>query len=443
MNEFTRSSALELAFAAVERRDEATVRAAVERISYKEIDPFRLTELAVSAKEGGFPGISREILSATTRLHPHCAQAFFELGVINMLSDRALEAPEAFRRAIELQPEEARWAARLAHALFTIGAYPEGKLALAQARTLSTPDPGELDRIEDFGDYVREVPLGRAMYILEQVKRRYHYLDAKAVFEKIKAAIDKKDGFSLVRLGDGEGAFAKISAIDEEKYRSLYQWLRREWMTLLFGAAFDPDMTGYTSLVDRLMDVCASADIVALPYRSWIEHEYRISSVRGIPGLMNAVRWFHERPQHADSLFLCDQNIHTELHRQGYLETLISGLQSIGLISSNSALPEAMQQRFGIKEIEFLKIPAEKYSASIRNARDNAGVHFPYAFWEIDKALSRPLEGRIYLIAAGTLAKYYAATIKRHGGIALDVGSLVDAWMKIASRPGYESGITM
>ena len=47
------------------------------------------------------------------------------------------------------------------------------------------------------------------------------------------------------------------------------------------------------------------------------------------------------------------------------------------------------------------------------------------------------------LIAAGTLAKFYAATVKAHGGIALDVGSLVDGWMKIASRPGYEGGIAM
>jgi hypothetical protein len=49
----------------------------------------------------------------------------------------------------------------------------------------------------------------------------------------------------------------------------------------------------------------------------------------------------------------------------------------------------------------------------------------------------------LFLVAGGLLGKFYTATIRRHGGIALDVGSLVDAWTGRHTRPGYDDKLKL
>ena len=42
--------------------------------------------------------------------------------------------------------------------------------------------------------------------------------------------------------------------------------------------------------------------------------------------------------------------------------------------------------------------------------------------------------GMLFLVGAGLFGKLYCAEIKRQGGIALDLGSLLDAWAGVGSR---------
>jgi hypothetical protein len=102
-----------------------------------------------------------------------------------------------------------------------------------------------------------------------------------------------------------------------------------------------------------------------------------------------------------------------------------------------------MKAAFGLDEVELFKIPGEKYTENLRSADQMSGEHFPYVYWDIVRRLSVPHNGRVFMIAAGTLAKFYADTIKRHGGIALDLGSLVDGWLNISSRPGYGAELAL
>jgi len=43
--------------------------------------------------------------------------------------------------------------------------------------------------------------------------------------------------------------------------------------------------------------------------------------------------------------------------------------------------------------------------------------------------------GMLYLVGGGLYGKLYCQLIKSQGGIALDLGSLFDAWLGIPSRP--------
>jgi len=42
--------------------------------------------------------------------------------------------------------------------------------------------------------------------------------------------------------------------------------------------------------------------------------------------------------------------------------------------------------------------------------------------------------GQLFLVAAGPLGKIYCQWVKERGGVALDFGSMADAWIGIDSR---------
>jgi hypothetical protein len=269
-------------------------------------------------------------------------------------------------------------------------------------------------------------------------------MSTEEVAAQINAAMDEKRGFSLIRMGDGEGAFTKVDAEDEARYANLYRWMRRDWEKALFGDSFDARGTGYASVVDTLLDVSLQQDIVGVPYANWVDHEYAISSARGIPCVLNVHRAYlaaaargQRRP------FVCDQRIHIELHNRGFVEPILRRAGSVGVISCHSALPDKMKAAFGLHDVELFKIPGEKYTSGMRDQDQMSGEHFPFVFWDIVRRLSVPHDGRVFMIAAGTLAKFYADVIKRHGGIALDLGSLVDGWLNISSRPGYDASLAL
>ena len=57
---------------------------------------------------------------------------------------------------------------------------------------------------------------------------------------------------------------------------------------------------------------------------------------------------------------------------------------------------------------------------------------------QLEAVLSQQLvefPGMLYLVGGGLYGKLYCQLIKAQGGIALDLGSLFDAWLGIPSRP--------
>ena len=428
--------------AALARKDRGEIEAFLADSAMLDIESGKWVELAVRSKEAGFSDIAEKMLLRALETDGKDPAGHYELAVIYRLSDRKHQAIAHLLRAMVIVPGHFQIRLLLAHMLYAVGAHPEAEEVCRGTRPNSPREDEELAVLREFGTYLREMPHGRARYLIDEVQRRFRYFDASQVAEAIRSAIQDRRPFSLVRLGDGEGAFAKIDQEDEARYAHLYGSHRREWCRLLYGVDFDPAFTGYAAVVDTLMTVAGEADIIGIPYRSWVEHEYAISSVRGVPCLMNIHRNFL-RTQDPAGPIVCAQNIHTEFHRQGLIEPILRMTKDIGLISCFSDLPALLEARFALENVELFKIPGERYSQTLLSSEALAGVHFPFVFWDIVRRLSQPHNGRVFLIAAGTLAKFYAAVIKRNGGIALDIGSLVDGWMNIASRPGYDAKLSL
>jgi hypothetical protein len=408
------------------------------------LDAFEQLVAAIELKEAGFRDLSIRVFQDLLRRDWTYAPGHYEMGVAYRWNRQRREALLAVKHAVHFAPEEFRFRALYAHLLYAEGAYPEGEIEVSRLRPGDAEETEHVEVLRDFGLYLREQPQGRALLQVQYVRDAYYWMSTEEVAAQINKAMDEKRGFSLIRMGDGEGAFTKVDAADEARYARLYGWMRRDWEKALFGQAFDARGTGYASLVDTLLDVSLEQDIVGVPYASWVDHEYSSSSLRGVPCVLNVHRAYlaaAERGQRRPAV--CDQRIHIELHNKGFVEPILRRAGSVGVISCHSQLPARMKQAFGLDEVELFKIPGEKYTEGLRDQEQMSGEHFPFVFWDIVRRLSVPHDGRVFMIAAGTLAKFYADVIRKNGGIALDLGSLVDGWLNISSRPGYDSSMKL
>ena len=401
------------------------------------LDSFTLVNIGIIVRDLQYFQIADQIFSKLITTKPDFCFAYYELAVSCMLQGKHQDCINILTGFLTQWPNDLRVIALQSKALYLVGAKPEADASIAQV-------PVYGDCIEDFalvksfGDFLAKMPLGRTRTLMRLVLEQSPMLAASEVRSKIISAKRDRQPFSLVRLGDGEGSFLSINTLDELDYQVLYNENRKQFLEYWFGKEADRMQKRFFETVARLPSVVNDADIVGLPLPSWVEHEYSIGSSRGISALTNIYRFIKGLQERKISPILCAQSIHIELGQSNLFNELFEGEQSIGLISCFSELPSYICKKFHIKNIEFYKLPGEQYFKDIIGPGATDGNHFPNVFDDVMANLENPKHGKIFLVAGGILGKFYVQQIKRSGGIALDIGSLADAWVNKATRPGYE-----
>jgi hypothetical protein len=297
--------------------------------------------------------------------------------------------------------------------------------------------------MRDFGRYLAQWPRGASRLLLDRVQQTHGYRKAPEIARQVIAALDARRPFALIRLGDGEGGCVTLGPEDEARFAQLYRRNRAELTAMWFGAAFRPEETGFDRLGRTLLRSALDCDVVGIPYESWIDHEYRIASLRGVPSLTNILRALAGYDVGPPGLRCSSQAVHMELHRSGALAEIMRHAKRLSLISCLPELPELLRDSYGLEEVALYRIPGEQGSARALGPEAAAGTHFPDAYAKVMAELERPHHGRLFLVAGGILGKFYAATIKRHGGVALDIGSVVDGWARRSTRPGMDARMAL
>lgn len=139
------------------------------------------------------------------------------------------------------------------------------------------------------------------------------------------------------------------------------------------------------------------------------------------------------------NIAVADAQISTELHQADpWLERLLRGQEWIGFIGPHPDLAQRLGVQLGIPAHTTTLIPGEMRLPD-REGLKRGDEHFPDRYEEILAGLILPRPGSVVLVAAGLLGKVYCARVKELGGIAIDIGSVADAWLGFKSRPGqYE-----
>lgn len=287
----------------------------------------------------------------------------------------------------------------------------------------------------DYGRFEVAFPPAKLIQLVRDMEESPRYLQAAAVAELAGRALDAGEGFSMVRIGDGEAAFLSLSPDDDQRYAALYARNRQDRARIWFQDQLDLEASGFRAEMVRISDVMSGATVLGIPYTGRIEHELRIRSITGVSALGNVLRWVSS--EGADKR-LCCQDVHYELQRDGHLAALFARVDELALIACHPDLPERLKRRFGLKSVEFHKLPGEKAMKAVIGDAAAQGQHYPEVFHRVMDDLDRPLNARLFIVAGGILGKFYCERIRASGGVAIDVGSVADSWVGAETRPTFD-----
>jgi len=274
----------------------------------------------------------------------------------------------------------------------------------------------------------------------------FAFSSAQKISNVISCRQKNGDPFSLIRLGDGEGLLLSIS---DQSNEADFKYLTKH-----FGA-MGVDLDYLLGLKNRLIQSIKGADIIgvrddivnvrfepgnfSLPHDEFLKNfrsSFRLREVEKNLDFHGSRRiaFLHKSLSsldfNDDSQF-CSAWFHYDYHNSGEIFKLLRQQKKIGLISSRQRLPGLLEKLFDIS-VRFHEIPGM--------FRDiPRGNDVPNYVEQLENILSQKqlveFPGMLYLVGGGLYGKLYCQLIKSQGGMALDLGSLFDAWLGIPSRP--------
>lgn len=264
------------------------------------------------------------------------------------------------------------------------------------------------------------------------------WLTTDRLCDLLRGAIRDRTPLSLIRLGDGEARFLAFCApwvrdiISREEAECGVGFHWENWFGQTFAAVAPSDLQ---SLAGAFQAALIGADILGVSPAARYRND---TFTRGYLGVLERVVG-DITTRHQD-VALASAYANVELHqRSAFYQELLSGIDFLGVISPHPGLAARLAHYHGISEVREYVVPGESRLPGFARGRE-AGLHIPDRYNELIATLRIPRQGAVFLVAAGLLAKIYCHRIRQLGGIAIDVGSIVDAWTGFVTRPIQHSG---
>ena len=235
----------------------------------------------------------------------------------------------------------------------------------------------------------------------------------------IKEAIKNKSAFSFVRLNHCENRLIG-QGITFPKEEADITYKRQ------FGFVLNEEDTNYIS--HRIKASVKGADIIGVP-------DKKPNTTDKLHLLENTTFFHLANFSLVKNQSFINVNTHYYLGQSEEFKDILKSCMHLVAITCR----DVKELRSSLdRSIDVLKIPAQSHFS---DNLDEAEKHFPDRFFDIEKEIKKIVNpGSVVLIGAGILGKIYCDIVKNSGGIALDVGSLMDAIAKKDTRGvGFES----
>nr|WP_047165783.1 hypothetical protein [Sphingomonas sp. Y57] len=312
------------------------------------------------------------------------------------------------------------------------GDFPQLPLAVRQRLGLDRIDTGITIKAASAHDRLVQAIGPEAIARARERERSDRWIaDVDDIWTLLRDQVARREPFSFVRGGDGEGRF--IAAMTPE-FRTLLSggdadaMLRQIWLNWFGQDVGEVERSRLEGLIHQLAQAFANADLVGLTSAAVIDHDvahvgYRTVLDRWMDGLSAAPGQFYTDA--SNPLFLHNAD--------PFLRRLLQGERFLGLICPHHDLAPRLGAYLGIHDVAAHIVPGET-PLGRPEERQNRGEHFPRVFDRVMAEIDVPFPGACYLIGAGLLGKIYADRVRQLGGIAIDIGALVDGWVGINSR---------
>ena len=282
--------------------------------------------------------------------------------------------------------------------------------------------------INEFSTFVAEHPVADECAEAERWLAGDHGISLRDAEELIVSAINNQRPFSFIRMGDGEGrwmfefdANSALAAHSNKTARNVWFWNSRtfppeEFWNELRKSYLDADLVGINPGFRIRFEASQSehSDVHVLGYVGVILGNQYIFQKKSSPAAWRAI------PNWAPTIW----------NDSGFFQSLFSITKNAHIISPHRTLDKFIHERFGVT-IHNVLIPPENHP--LVTPISISSPHFPDVYDSIASWIKETCPALV-LVAGGVFGKIYSGMIRESGGVAIDIGSLVDSWMGLRTR---------
>lgn len=382
-----------------------------------------------------------------THHNPRLSDANYVIGIINLLGAGKPAIRRALRgylKRLRRRPEYPLALIRLSRQLFSNFCSRRARPASGH-RAVDTWSRALLNRCS-LPDGPRQL-LERALALQENLRRQKQiaFLDtdvsadeARAFIATVREKLARKEAFSFVRLGDGEANCLPYEA-ELRSYASADADKREE---IWWGAPIPPEQRSV--LAQRVLASIRRSDCVGIPTLSRFLRDLaldrddaltRTRSGRGLRAVLSAVeKGYLEDATTPAARSYASAHLHQDLERWKLYGELFDGVGEIVCITCHPDLPDVLQSLFGVRTAQNVLIPPRSATARLMRKRTMDTRTLPAMVEEVINAMDAVAANRMVVVGAGYLGKWIADEARARGGVALDLGSMLDYWIGMKTR---------
>ncbi|WP_278442901.1 tetratricopeptide repeat protein [Pseudomonas oryzihabitans] len=400
-------------------------------------DVMDLLRLGVDTRNQGKLLEAETVLLFTHRMFPSHWQPLYELGVLYSTKEELDKAFMCYLESFELNRSSAPLLERLLGIVCSKGLDEKLVEIISKVDNCNYQFTWLAECSVQLLKFIREfsIPEIEKLY-KDMFEDRGAFQSASQVVQELYRAVDANVGYAIVRISDGEGSWLQHDLVEEIRYGALYKRNREEFWYDWFGKGQRSKIPDFYKFTRQLVDELKHVDMIGVSPLSWVKHEYKHGNLRGCPSTLNSVRIVLKNTSKNSKV--CSCMIHYDLGNSQEFMDFLGKAKEIGVISCQPDLKDYLETILPDTLLTFIGIPSEPSRRHLLGEKAITGDHFPDGFNDaLAKIRSRNWNKVPFLIAGGVLAKFYAIEIKKRGGIAIDIGSQADKWMKRKTRPNF------
>ena len=251
------------------------------------------------------------------------------------------------------------------------------------------------------------------------------------LFTKLEEALTEGKGFSIIRLGDGEGR-----VIAEEGFFTDNELLHQT-LNYHFGTVSNNQLKmthggtwirrSVSELRDQLAPAIIEADEIGFPVAEYFASA-RNKVVPGHFGYVAALlSGIAMNPKRQRETIIGTNAFQLAAVDPNFFPRVLSLPKDVSIVGPWNLLPSLSDALPGLAVGEFIEVQ-QHFSFRDTTSWGQFPLHSEITVSRIRSM--GDLRSRLFLVAAGILGKIYCQQIKQQGGVAIDIGSVLDSWAK-------------